>query len=72
MTKASRINLPICVFAVPGLVGTPIHVIAVVTHALRIVFLVGMRTVSDALNFLLSKNTGVHLLELIARLHVCH
>ena len=43
-------------------VRAAVHVIAVVTHAFGIVFLVGMRTIGDALDFLFSEHAFVHFL----------
>jgi hypothetical protein len=54
MAKAASIDLSVGMLTVLSLVCAAIHVIAVVTHAFGIVFLVRMGTVSNTLDFLFS------------------
>ena len=62
VAKTASINLSVCVLTVLGFVLAAIHVIAVITHAFGIVFLVRMGTVGDTLDFLFGEHAVVHFL----------
>ena len=60
MAETTSVYLSVSVLTVLSFVCAPIHVIAVVTHTLRIVFLVRMGAVGDSLNLLFGEHVDIH------------